>query len=180
MRVLQVIFDGGGNVPPQLRIARELVARGHDVRILGNSCQRRRAERTGAEFRAFVNAPEHDASSAETDAIRDWEARTPIGAFARARDNLMYGPALSFARDVVAELKRRPADVAVCDYLLIGSAIGAESAGLPVAILVHTIYPFPGVGAPPFGLGLQRASGPLGRLRDVVLGGPSKLRSRPA
>jgi MGT family glycosyltransferase len=169
VRVLQVIFDGGGNVPPQLAIARELVSRGHDVRVLGNRCQQARVEGAGAEFRAFVHAPEHDASSPETDMLRDWEARTPIGAFARMRDNLIYGPALRFARDVIAEVERRTADVVACDYLVIGGAIGAERAGVPVAILVHTVYPLPGAGAPPFGIGLTPAEGPLGRLRDAVL-----------
>src|SRR5687767_1596398 len=88
VEVLQVLWDGGGNVPPQLAIARTLVERGHRVRILGHRCQRDRAEATGASFRAYRHAPDADASRPETDLIRDWEARTPLGAFANARDRL--------------------------------------------------------------------------------------------
>jgi hypothetical protein len=33
---LFVMFEGGGNVPPQLGIARRLVGRGHVVRVLAD------------------------------------------------------------------------------------------------------------------------------------------------
>ena len=102
------MFDGGGNVGIQLPVIEALVERGHDVKVLGHRCQRDRVEARGAAFAPFVYAPDADASDPRTDIIRDWEARTPIGAFARTRDNLMFGPVLEFARDVVAEANRRP------------------------------------------------------------------------
>jgi MGT family glycosyltransferase len=169
MRVLQVIWDGGGNVAPQLAVARELVGRGHDVTVLGNHVQRERVEATGARFAAYRHAPDTDASRPETDLIRDWEARTPMGAFARSRDRLMYGPAALFARDVLETLEATPADVVAWDYILMGAGAGAEASGLPNAALVHTIYPLPTPGVPPFGLGLQPARGRAGRARDALL-----------
>lgn len=169
MRVLQVLWDGGGNVSPQLAIARTLVDRGHHVRVLGNSCQREVVERTGAEFLPFRHAPDTDASSPETDLLRDWEARTPLGAFARARDRLMYGPSLLFARDVLNALEQTPADVVAWDYLLLGAGLGAERAGVPSVALIHTIYPLPMPGVPPFGLGLMPATGVPGGIRDALL-----------
>jgi MGT family glycosyltransferase len=164
-----VLWDGGGNTPPQLAIARELIARGHEVRVLGHRVQRERVEAAGAEFAAFRHAPDSDSSRPETDLLRDWEARTPIGAFARVRDRLMYGPAGEFARDVVAALEERPADVVAWDYILLGAGLGAERAGVPSAAVVHTVYPLPAPGSPPFGLGLLPARGPLGRARDAAL-----------
>lgn len=169
MRVLQALFDGGGNVAPQLGIARELVGRGHEVRCLGPRSQQRRIEAVGARFEPFERAPEGDASSPETDLIRDWEARTPIGAFGRVRDNVMFGPAALFAHDVVAALDREPADVVAYDYMLAGVGIGAEARGVPAVALVHTVYPLPVAGVPPFGQGLMPAKGVAGRLRDRVL-----------
>lgn len=169
MRVLQVIWDGGGNTAPQLGIVRELVGRGHEVRILGHRCQRERCEAAGARFSAFRHAPDGDASSRETDLIRDWEARTPIGAFAKVRDRVMYGPAERFARDVVETLDGAPADVVVWDYLLLGAGVGAERAGVPSAAVIHTVYPLPAPGVPPFGLGLAPARGAPGRARDALL-----------
>lgn len=169
MRVLEAIWDGGGNVAPQLGIARELGERGHEVTILGHRVQRERIEATGAAFAGYRHAPDSDASRPETDLIRDWEARTPIGAFARSRDRLMYGPAALFARDVIETLEARPADVVAWDYILMGAGLGAESAGLPSAALVHTIYPLPTPGVPPFGLGLAPPRGRAGRARDALL-----------
>jgi aromatic-L-amino-acid decarboxylase len=39
-RILVVTWDGGGNVPPMLGVASELLRRGHQVRVLGNPQQR--------------------------------------------------------------------------------------------------------------------------------------------
>ena len=169
MRVLQPLWDGGGNVAPQLAIARALVARGHEVTILGDPCQRERAEGTGAGFRPYRHAPTGASDSPDTDFLRDWEAKTPIGAFARTRDRLMFGPAARYARDVLEALEERPADVVAWDYLLLGAGVGAERAGVPSVAVIHTVYPLPVDGVPPFGLGLQPASGRAGRARDGML-----------
>jgi UDP:flavonoid glycosyltransferase YjiC (YdhE family) len=169
VRVLQVIWEGGGNTAPQLAIARALVARGHEVRILGHRCQRERIEAAGAEYVPYRQAPEGDSRHPDTDILRDWEARTPIGAFARVRDRVMYGPAGLFARDVIAALDGAPADLVAWDYLLLGGGVGAERAGVPNACVVHTVYPLPAPGVPPFGLGLLPARGVPGRLRDAAL-----------
>jgi len=169
VRVLQAFWDGGGNTAPQLGIARALIERGHDVTFLGNDCQREKVEAAGAAFRPYRHAPPNDASSPETDAIKDWEAKTPLGAFARGRDRLMYGPAARFARDATEALDEAPADVVAWDFMLLGVGAAAERAGVPSAALVHTVYPAPTAGVPPFGLGLAPARGPLGRMRDAAI-----------
>ena len=169
MRVLQVIWDGGGNTAPQLAIARELVGRGHEVRVLAHDVQREKVEATGAAFAGYRHAPQADASSPETDILRDWEAKTPLGAFARVRDRLMYGPAGLFARDVIETLEAAPADAVAWDYLLLGAGLGAEKAGVRSAVVIHQIYPLPAEGVPPFGPGLQPARGVPGRLRDTLI-----------
>ena len=162
MRVLQAFFDGGGNVAPQLAVTRELVGRGHEVTVLGHRVQREKAEASGARFVAYRHAPDGDASRPETDLLRDWEARTPVGAFGRIRDNLMYGPAAAFARDV---LEAGEADVIAWDYLALGLGLGAEKAPIKSAAIVHTPYPLPADGVPPVGLGLM----PGPKARDAVL-----------
>lgn len=169
MRVLQVLWDGGGNVPMQLGVSRALVSRGHEVRILASTSLRERVEASGATFVPFERAPDISLSSPHTDPVRDWKARTVLGSTARYRDQLIFGPALQFAHDVLAELERRPADVVAFDYLLLGAGIGAEKAGVKAAALIHNPYPLPEPGIPPFGLGLMPARGAAGRLRDRVL-----------
>jgi UDP:flavonoid glycosyltransferase YjiC (YdhE family) len=124
----------------------------------------------GARFEPYQHAPEHDARAPETDIIRDWEARTPVGAFARVRDNLMFGPAASFAQEVAAAVERERPAGSVIDYMLTGAGVGARQAGVPAAALVHNVYPLPVDGVPPFGMGLAPARGRTGRLRDRVLG----------
>jgi len=169
MKVLQSIWDGGGNTSPQLAIGRELRARGHEVTVLGNRVQRERVEREGLRFRPYRRAPDADSSSRETDLLRDWEAKTPLGAFARLRDRLMYGPAELFARDVLDALEADSADVVVWDYLLLGAGLGAERAGLPSVAVIHHINPIPRDGVPPFGPGFPPANGKPGELRDAVV-----------
>jgi MGT family glycosyltransferase len=164
-----VLWDGGGNVTMQLPITRELVRRGHEVRMLASTALRDKAAQAGAEFVPFDRAPDVSIESRETDPIRDWEARTPIGAFARFRDGLMFGPSLGFAQDVIAELERRPADVVAYDFLLYGVGAGTERAAIPSAALIHIVYPLPVKGVPPFGQGLRPARWPLGRIRDAIL-----------
>jgi len=82
----------------------------------------------------------------------------------------MFGPALSYARDVLEELERESADALVINRTLYGAMAAAEKAALPFAVLMPGIYEVPRPGVPPIGLGLMPASGQLGRLRDRVLG----------
>ena len=49
-RILVVTWDGGGNVPPMLGIARELQRRGHQVRVLGHPQQREVVAATGLKL----------------------------------------------------------------------------------------------------------------------------------
>jgi hypothetical protein len=61
--------------------------------VLGTAGLRDRFESAGASFRVYRYAPDDDCRSAETDLIKEWEARTPLGQFARVRDRVMFGPA---------------------------------------------------------------------------------------
>src|SRR5215210_1514358 len=94
-RFLFVIWEGGGNVPPQLALARRLVARGYDVRVMSDPCNEEDAAAMGCRFVPYVRAPHRVDKSADSDFIRDWEAPNPREAFARLRDRLMFGPALA-------------------------------------------------------------------------------------
>ena len=49
--------------------------------------------------------------------------------------------------------------------------VGAEAAGLPFDVLFPNPYLLPAPGMPPIGLGLQPATGALGRVRDRALNG---------
>jgi MGT family glycosyltransferase len=166
---LFVLWHGGGNAPPQLALARRLTERGHRVSVLAPRVMQPRIEAAGCAFLPVQeeNAA-HNSASAQTDLLRDWEARTPLGAAARVRDNLIFGTAPMYNRDVTAAIEATRPDVVVADYLLLGAYVAAERAGLPLAALVHTIYPLPAPGMPPYGMGFQPAVGAIGRARDAV------------
>ncbi|MFC6880672.1 MULTISPECIES: glycosyltransferase [Actinomadura] len=162
-------WSGGGAVPPTLSVARALRERGHGVRVLADRSLHDEVAATGAEPVAWTTAPQGDTTDPVKDILKDFEARTPMGAFARLRDRLVCGPAADFARDTLAELHARSADVLVTDFSLLGTVTAGEAAGIPVAGLGTTLYPFATPGAPPFGPGLKPATGALGRVRDRVL-----------
>jgi UDP:flavonoid glycosyltransferase YjiC (YdhE family) len=169
MRIFQTLLAFSGNAPPQLALTRELVERGHEVRVVAHSAARARIERTGAEFVAIRGWwPDLDITRPETDPIRDWEARTPLGAAKRMRD-APIAPLRDAARENVEMLDDWRPDVIVFDWLLIAAPIAAERAGIPAVALVHCPYPFPVRGAPPLFSGLAPMGGPLGAVRDRLL-----------
>ena len=137
------------------------------MRVLTEDCLAEDVVAVGARFEPFVTAPNR--RSRNDDLIRDWEARTPLGAFARGRDRVMMGPASAYALDTHVAIKRDAVDAMVCDYMLFGPPIAAERAGVPLALIVHNIYMVPEPGKPAPGPGFLPARGPLGRARDRVV-----------
>src|SRR5262249_12873225 len=137
-RFLFVLFEGGGNVPPQLGIARRLAARGHAVRVLGDPAIEPQARAAGLELAPFRAAPHHNMRSRADDAVRDWQPRSPMRQLARVTGQLMFGPAAAYARDLLDEIERWGPDALAVDFMLFGALAGAEKAGLPTAALMHT------------------------------------------
>jgi len=165
---LFVLWAGGGNVPPQMAVARRLADRDHRVRMLAPAVLRESIEAAGIAFEPYGETPEHDESVAERSLVRDFEAHSKVAAVAAARDNLVAAMARPVAADVLATLERRPADVVAFDYLLFGALFAAEQAKVPAAMLIHTVYPFPARGLPPYGMGWAQMGGPLATLREMV------------
>ena len=170
-RFLFVMGEGGGNVPPQLGLARMLVSRGHDVRVLTEPCVEEDVGATGASYVSFTKAPHRSDRSRESDFVRDFEAKTPIGALAAFRDRVIFGPARAFAEDTMAEIKRWQPHVVAPDWIRTGAAVAAEAAGVPTALLVHGLNFLPEPGKPPPGFGFLPAKSPFDRARDRTFGG---------
>jgi MGT family glycosyltransferase len=169
MRVFQTLLAFSGNAPPQLALTRELIERGHEVRVVAHSAARARIEQTGAEFVAIRKwLPDLDITRPETDPIRDWEARTPLGAAKRMRD-APIAPLRDAVRENVELLSDWRPDVVVFDWLFIAAPVAAEHAGIPAVALVHCPYPLPVRGAPPLFSGQKPMAGPLGAARDRLL-----------
>ena len=165
-RFLFVMGDGGGNLPPQLGLARKLVSRGHDVRVLTEPSVEEDVRATGASYVSLTKAPHRSDRSRESDFVRDFDAKTPIGALAAFRERVMFGPARAFAEDTMAEIERWHPHVLAADWIRTGIAVAGEAAGVPTALLVHSNNLLPEPGKPPPGFGFLPATSALGRARD--------------
>lgn len=168
-RYLFVMWEGGGNVPVQLAVARRLAQRGHEVRVLGDPASRADVERAGCSFAPWKRAPHHNMRDQGADKVRDFEVKSPLAQFKRIATELFFGPAERYARDVVDETEAFGPDALAVDYLLFGAMTGAEKTGLPTAMLFHTIWTVSRDGVPPIGLGLRPARNALTRTRDRLL-----------
>ena len=93
MKFLFALWDGGGAVPPELGVARRLIARGHDVRVIADPTLRDQSFAIGAGFTPWNAAPHRTTGAATEDLVKDWELRNPISMLARIRDRLLAGPA---------------------------------------------------------------------------------------
>lgn len=119
--ILFVIWDGCGNVPPALGIAGALQSRGHRLRFLGHAVQGDAITGAGFEFSSYENAkPFSSASSNPPEAVA-----------------AMFGDRV-MGEDLLADLRKRPADVVVIDCLLIGVLHAAREAGLFYVTLEHS------------------------------------------
>ena len=128
-RFLIMTWDGAGNLAPTLGIARTLVERGHDVRLMGH---RTIAERCGDVGTRFVPLSQGEL----------WDAMDDPGDF-EAEIRLLINE-LSFsstvAGDLAKELDRKPADAVLVDCMLFTAIDVAVASGSPTATLFHTAY----------------------------------------
>ena len=124
MRVLVATVDAGGNRPPTSAVVRELVGRGHDVRVLAHEAQLTDLRAAGAAAQGWTSP-------------RPWDPRP---ARPGARSMLSWLGLASdpgYGRDLEAAARDGRPDVVLVDCMIPGSLRGARAAGVPVAVLVH-------------------------------------------
>jgi len=149
-------WEGGGNIAPALTAARRLLARGHRVRFMSDACNREEAADAGVEFTPWVTAPSRPDRDPASDTVRDWEHEGPAGLL-RVIEAMWVGQAQAYAQDVIAELRREPADLVVTSEMLFGVALGCEAIGQPFCYLTANVCFIPLPGVPPMGPGLSPA-----------------------
>jgi UDP:flavonoid glycosyltransferase YjiC (YdhE family) len=164
---LFVTFEGGGNVPPVLGLARRLAARGHDVRVLSEPCLRAAVEAAGARFVPFTR--HFTRTDRAQDLIGDAAAWTPVGALKRTFERVAFGPARIVAEETRRAMEEARPDVVAVDALLPGALAAAEAAGVPRVVLFHMPEYLPGPGRPAAGPGFLPRADLAGRLRDALM-----------
>ncbi len=168
-RFLMPMWEGGGTLPPELGVARRLIARGHAVHVLGDPTISEQAHAAGCSFSPWRRAPHRTSLDRAQDPIKDWETSNPLAMIKRVCDRFIAGPAADYAADTADAIAVVRPDVVVPDFLLFGAIIAAQAAELPVAPVVPQIWALPTKGAPAFGAGFPLAKGVLGRGRDAVM-----------
>lgn len=160
-----------GHVVPLVRIARDLLARGHAVSVLTSA---RYAERVRAAGARFVPLPA-DADVNLDDADAEFPERVGLRGPAAIRfdmSNLFIRPAASQFAALRAELAGSEVDAVLAEPLFFGAALLAR---LPreerPAVVALGIFPL-GVKSrdtAPFGLGIPPLGGAIGRVRNAAL-----------
>jgi UDP:flavonoid glycosyltransferase YjiC (YdhE family) len=92
-RFLFVTWEGGGNVPPELAIARKLVARGHQVRFLADPTIAADARAAGCAFSPWVTAPHRTTRDRSGDLIQDYAYKNPMTAIRKYMGQFLADPA---------------------------------------------------------------------------------------
>jgi MGT family glycosyltransferase len=160
-RYLVYTSPARGHLYPILPTLEELRRRGHEVVV-----------RTLASEVGLLGGLGFEAESIDPAIERkehaDWRARTPIGAL---QDNLhvFFERARLDGPDLRRAIEEERSDVLLVDINTWGAVAVAETTGIPWATWCAYFLPIPSRDAPPFGLGLPPARGPLGRLRDRLL-----------
>ncbi len=144
-RFLFVMWEGGGNVPPILGLARCLVERGHSVRVMSDPCNEEEVRAAGCEFTAYSCAPHRTDKSAASTLVKDYEGNSLAGM--RIATKILFNS--GYAEDVLDELSARPVDVCCVNDIVIGALFAAEKVGIPAVLLAPNctdLIPAPGSG----------------------------------
>jgi UDP:flavonoid glycosyltransferase YjiC (YdhE family) len=126
---LFVTWDGGGNLPPALGIAAELVRRGGTARFLGHESQRASIEASGFEFSPIQNGDGYSSAAPR-------RTLSGIAALTRIFSDRSIG------RLAVTTARSSSSDVVVVDCLLAGATEVVLGSGLPTAGLVHSLLSY--------------------------------------
>ncbi|MBA3426270.1 MAG: glycosyltransferase [Rubrobacter sp.] len=161
-RYLVYTSPARGHLYPIVPTLEEMRRRGHEVvvRTLASEVGRMR----GMGFEAEFMDP-----AIERREVDDWRASTPVGAL-QASLRAFFERARHDGPDLLRAIQEENPDALLIDVNAWGAMAAAETSGLPWVTWCPYFLPVPSRDTPPFGLGLPPTCGPLGRLRDRLLG----------
>lgn len=128
LRVLMVYWDGGGNLPPQRALARELKRRGHDVHVLTHDTQAKSVASDGGTFHSLATA-------------RQWDPARPNTAD-EEKAFIFHDLAASplFAADFLATHAALRPDVCLIDAMLMSTMKLAIERGIAFSAFNHLAW----------------------------------------
>ncbi len=158
-----------GHVGPLIPLARELVARGHELTWYTGNAYREKAEGTGARFLPHVHAPDRDMAEMN----EQFPERAALKGLAKFRFDMreVFIKAVpGQVADLEACLESVRPEVIVAEPAMAGAAKVIEQRhGVPWATCGISAFTMASVDTAPFGLGLRPLGGAVGRLRNRAL-----------
>ena len=124
-----VTVDAGGNVAPALRIAEELVRRGHRIEVIGHRRQAGAIAAAGHGFRAL-------------DALDFWNSAVRRSVPTAIDQAVRLAADRAIEREVRDAIGDARADAALVDCLMASAARAAHEAGAASAVLFHTFLEY--------------------------------------
>lgn len=162
MKVLAYTSPARGHLYPVVPILAALAERGHGVSVVTLSGELEQVREMGIQARAMDPAVERNQ-------LEDWRERSPRRAIASVMRTLAVR-AGGDAADLERSIEDQNPDVLLIDVNCWGAATVAEASGRPWAMYSPFLLPLPSRDVPPFGPGLRPLGGPLGAVRDAVVG----------
>jgi MGT family glycosyltransferase len=162
--VLVVTIDGGGNLPPVLGIAQDLMENGYRVSVLTEPCMEETIRDYGFNFIPFKR--HFTRTDRKEDIFKDWNVspiKNPV------LDNIVLGPARIVTEETVNAIDQSGAELLVADCLLPTALNAAEARKIPGVLAFHMPEYFPGPNRPPGLFGLKPGKGLVTRLRDKLV-----------
>jgi MGT family glycosyltransferase len=149
---LLVSWGSSGNLNPLLTAGRQLRQRGHRVRVMADPAMRDEVAAADFDFVTWRRAPTGpDADPTDFHDMGDW--------FRRA----VADPAADYAADIRDEIGNASTDAVLTIDILFGAVLGAEAAGVPLAMLSPHVSLRPLAGVPPASSGLAAPKTPQER-----------------
>lgn len=167
-RLLIATTPADGHVNPVLSIARQLTERGHDVRWYTGRAYHQKVTSTGAAPEPMRAGHDFGGRSKE-EAFPSHAGLTGLASFQAGMRDVFYNTAAGQLEDLLAVLKRFPADVIVSDDMCYGASFAAERTGIPHVWVGNSVYVLGSRDTAPLGHGLGPSSSKLGRLRNRLL-----------
>lgn len=128
LRVLMIYWDGGGNLPPQRALARELKRRGHDVHVLTHDTQAKSVASDGATFHSLATARQWDPTRHNTADEEIAFISEDLAGCSR------------FAGDFLATHDALGPDICLIDVMLMSTQKLALERGITFAVVNHLAW----------------------------------------
>jgi MGT family glycosyltransferase len=138
MRYLMSTLDAAGNWPPERRLIKALVDRGHEVYVVTDSGHERDIVAAGAEYVPYRCVAGRSLSGPGAAEEPRFEGDSEISELEFVFKTVLLNP--DYGDELDGAIDRIVPDVLLVDLMLWSAIAVAERSGLPTAILWHTIY----------------------------------------